>query len=88
MAYSDAGIANLNTNLVFVIARLNNDIDAAVFGKLHRVAKQVKQNLTQTGNIADYVCRNALVDIGNDFDSFCLSTRSHELDRLFDHGRE
>ena len=88
MAYSDAGIANLNMNLVFVISRFNDDSDTAVFSELHRVADQVKQNLTQTGNIADRICRNSLVDIRDNFDSFCLGTRSHELDRFLDHGRE
>ena len=73
---------------VGLLARLDDDRDAAALGELDRVAGEVEQHLAQSRRVADDARRQALVDIAADFEPLGLGARAEQLDRLLDEGRE
>ena len=62
--------------------------DTAAFGKLHRVAKKIEQNLAQARRIADRLARNIQRDEARDFEPLAMRARREQLNNAFDKRRD
>ena len=67
-----------------MLARLDNDGDAAGLGELDGVAGKIEQNLAQAGGVAHDADGQALVDERRDLDAFRLGARRQKFDCFLD----
>ena len=62
--------------------------NAAGFGELDRVARQIEQHLPQPGGVADEPARHVGRDGGGDFQPLALRARRQQLDHALDEPRQ
>src|SRR5258707_796911 len=65
---ADAGVAHQETDFIGPDAGLDDQCDAAGCGEFDGVAGEIEQPLPQPRRVADHFHRQAVVDIGSDFD--------------------